>query len=134
MVCIYCNGKTQVINSRAQKRSNQIWRRRSCLECNAIFTTIEAIDASQALSVLYPDESLRPFSRDMLLLSIYDSMRHRKSPSAEATELVFTIWKLLMPHIKDGTIPRSTIISVTGKVLDRFDKPAGVHYKAFHPL
>ena len=27
MVCIYCSGKTDVINSRPQKRLNRIWRR-----------------------------------------------------------------------------------------------------------
>lgn len=132
MVCIYCSGPTQVTNSRLQKRSNQVWRRRQCRECQAVFTTIESVDTSQALSVQSAN-GLTPFSREILLLSVYDSLRHRKTAVSDATALTGTIIGKLRPHIQDGAITRNQIVKTTAEVLDRFDKAAAVSYRAFHP-
>ena len=132
MVCIYCGSNTHVTNSRHQKRANQVWRRRKCLTCGAIFSTTEGADTSQALSVQKKD-GLEPFSRDMLLLSVYDSLRHRKSALEDATALTGTIISTLTPLADNAVLDRDVITTVTTTVLQRFDKPAATSYRAFHP-
>lgn len=133
MVCIYCGHDTKVINSRHQKRANNIWRRRKCLNCGAITTTIEKNDLSGALSVRRQN-SIRPFSRDVLFLSVHDSLRHRKAATDDAGALYDTILSQLAPHIDQGVIDRDVIVTITTEILDRFDKAAATSYAAFHKL
>jgi transcriptional repressor NrdR len=132
MVCIYCGSDTQVANSRLQKKVNQVWRRRRCLTCQAVFTTNETVDATQALRI-YRNGQYEPFLRDTLLLSLYDSLRHRKSAVSDATALTATIIAKLYPMVRDATLERNQIADVTSEVLNRFDKVAATHYRAFHP-
>jgi transcriptional repressor NrdR len=132
MVCVYCSSETQVINSRHQKKANQVWRRRKCLQCGAIFTTIEATDTTQALR-LRRKTRLEPFSRDTLLLSVYDSLKHRRTASTDATGLTTTILGLLYPLATETVIERDVVVELVTQVLKRFDKAAAVHYQAFHP-
>lgn len=132
MVCIYCGQETQVINSRHQKRTNQVWRRRKCLACQAVFTTLEGVDAAQALRVKN-GKRFEPFSRDKLLLSIYDSLRHRKTAVTDATGLTATVMSLLYQSISEATLERESIVEITSAVLERFDKAAATHFRAFHP-
>lgn len=132
MVCVYCESDTKVVNSRLQKKANQVWRRRKCLNCHAIFTTLEWVDASQAISIRRKRQ-FEPFSRDILLLSVYDSLRHRKTAMQDATELTKTIIGRLHPLISNAAINRDDLVKITAEILDRFDKVAATHYKAFHP-
>jgi transcriptional repressor NrdR len=47
MQCPYCHKTvTNVTNSRSTKDDTQIWRRRQCWHCKAIFTTHEIVDLS----------------------------------------------------------------------------------------
>jgi transcriptional repressor NrdR len=133
MVCVYCGSDTQVTNSRHQKRANQVWRRRKCTSCGAIFSTLEGIDTSQALSV-QKKNGLEPFSRDTLLITVYDSLRHRKTALRDATALTATIISTLTPLADNAVIDRDVVATVTATVLQRFDKPAATHYRAFHPV
>jgi len=133
MVCIYCGSETKVSNSRHQKRLNHVWRRRKCLVCKAIFSTTESADAITALRVRNK-RSLEPFLRDNLLMSVYDSLRHRKSALTDATSLTATIVSNMYDLADNGVIEREAVVAVTGSVLERFDKIAAIHYKAFHPL
>lgn len=132
MVCIYCGGTTFVTNSRKQKRSNAIWRRRSCNACRGIFTTLETVDYATAIIVTSLEQH-REFSRDKLFVSVYESCKHRKDAQASATLLTDTIIKQLYPLIKDASLSVKSIRKVTLKTLHRFDEVAGVHYKAYHP-
>jgi transcriptional repressor NrdR len=132
MVCIYCDGTTSVTNSRKQKRSNAIWRRRSCKSCEAIFTTLETIDYSTAIIVSSSGQH-EAFSRDKLFVSVYESCKHQKDAQTSATMLTDTIIKQLYPLIKDASLSVDTIHSITLQTLLRFDEAAGVHYKAYHP-
>ncbi|MDQ5886021.1 MAG: transcriptional repressor NrdR [Patescibacteria group bacterium] len=133
MVCIYCGSETSVSNSRKQKRRNTIWRRRVCDGCHATVTTIESVDLENSLIVI-ADKHHQPFSRDKLFISIYESCKHRNDAQASATALTDTIIALLYHLITDASVARSDIIKTTVKVLHRFDGPASVHYKAFHPI
>ena len=133
MVCIYCRGLTSVTNSRKQKRSNAIWRRRSCSSCKGVFTTLESVDYSTAI-IVGSGKQHTAFSRDKLFVSVYESCKHKKNAQTSATMLTDTIIKQLYPHIKDASLPIDTIRRVTLRTLQRFDEAAGVHYKAYHPI
>jgi transcriptional regulator NrdR family protein len=132
MVCVYCGSATSVVNSRPQKRANQVWRRRKCQQCQAVFTSIEAIDATQALR-LRRKMRFEPFSRDALLLSIYDSLRHRSTATTDATALTTTVLNIVFPLASDAVLERDVLVEATGQILERFDAVAATHYRAFHP-
>ncbi len=131
MVCTYCGNETQVTNSRLQKRSNAIWRRRKCLKCQNVFSTLERVDLAQALRVELTEGKLTPFDRDILFTSIYDSLKHRKHPIQDASELTNTVITTLVKS-RQAVFSRQEVIEAALKVLERFDNPASVQYAAFH--
>lgn len=133
MVCIYCGQNTQVINSRLQKRANQIWRRRKCLKCGAVFSTHEHAVYEAAWRVKTSRSSLEPFVREKLFLSLYKSCSHRKTATYDAVALTDTVISGLGKQIRNGVIESETIAHEAMSILKRFDTPAAVHYKAFHP-
>lgn len=132
MVCIYCSSPTQVVNSRLQKRSNHIWRRRKCAGCAAVFTTEERAALQTSLVVENSNRQLAPFNRDRLLISIHDSCRHRTNSADDASALAQTIIARLMHLQRDGVINMTEIASATHDVLSRFDKTAAAVYAAYH--
>ncbi|CAN5187471.1 hypothetical protein BH09PAT3_BH09PAT3_5930 [soil metagenome] len=135
MVCYTCGGETQVINSRPQKRVNQVWRRRQCVLCDAVYSTTEAIDYTKSLLVKTGSQrQLIPFERDRLLLSLYNSLGHRPTALADAGGLCATIVAKLAPTASNGVVTSSRIVEVSLVALSRFDKLAAQHYQAFHKL
>ena len=134
MVCLYCCKDSQVINSRYQKRPNQVWRRRRCLNCSAVWSTLEISDYSLAVSVEGANNAFQPFDRDKLFLSIYESCKHRQTALKDATALTETVLSKLIPKLTHASLPREVIIIVVSTVLKNFDRPAAVHYAAYHPL
>jgi transcriptional repressor NrdR len=134
MVCIYCDGKTDVINSRPQKRLNRVWRRRHCQACRAIFTTIEAGALNESLMVRpkTPKQALQPFLRDKLYLSVVASCRHRKNAVTDATALTDTVIGKLTKATDSGVVYRDQLRTIVKEALQRFDQVAAVHYSAFH--
>lgn len=133
MVCIYCSQDTQVINSRLQKRSNQVWRRRKCLKCGAVFSTHEHAVYEAAWRVKGPQGALVPFMREKLFLSLYKSCEHRKTATDDAAALTDTVISGLAKQARVGIIESGSIAHEAITTLKRFDTPAAVHYKAFHP-
>jgi transcriptional repressor NrdR len=131
MVCIYCGGDVTVSNSRPQKSRNQVWRRRPCKACGAVFTSIEALDLSQAL-VVAKNNALQPFDRDRLFISLYESLRHRPAAASDARGLCDTVTAQLIKVAASGQIDVRTIISTAVNTLRRFDQAAATHYAAFH--
>lgn len=131
MVCTYCGGDTKVTNSRHQVKNNQVWRRRQCLSCQAIFSTEEAVNYRQAWMVK-TGKALKPFSRDKLFLSLLNACAHRKTALSDAQGLTDTVIKKLTSNIGDGTINNSDIVRAAQVALNRFDGAASVHYRAFH--
>jgi transcriptional regulator NrdR family protein len=135
MVCIYCRNSTRVTNSRHQKRLNQVWRRRTCLTCGSTFTSHEAISLGDGVLVHNGATSshLQPFSRSKLLISIYESCKHRTKALEDAEGLTETIIsRLMQQHLQKATLDRSSIIHVTADVLQHFDSIAATMYKAYH--
>lgn len=133
MVCIYCGGKTQVTNSRPQKRLNRTWRRRECLECGAIFSTSEAADYEGSI-VVRPREhgKPQPFSRDKLFASLYKCLGHRKTAVTDAGALTDTIIAKLLRSTTEAALNPVEIIAVTHETLTNFDTAAAVQYQAYH--
>lgn len=134
MVCIHCGGKTQIINSRLQRRNNNVWRRRRCLACHSIFTTIEVAEYSAAWLIRDHSGHIQPFSRDRLLLSLYDSCQHRKNALADAGSLTETVIRKLQAVARDGTLESKAISQMALVSLNRFDKAASTRYAALHTI
>lgn len=133
MVCLYCGSETAVTNSRHQKRLNNVWRRRTCRQCHATFTTTERPELQQSLMVK-KKAVLQPFERDILFISIYTSLGHRKDPTSDATALTRTITALALKTAQSAVIEAPQLAVIAHQVLSRFDSVAGVHYAAYHPV
>jgi transcriptional repressor NrdR len=131
MVCVYCGGRTGVVNSRPQKKNNQVWRRRHCQACGATFSTQEAAQYDLAWRVRN-DKALEPFSSLKLFMSLYKSCEHRKTALSDAQGLTDTVIRKLPALMLDGVMSSRDITQVAQVALHRFDTAASVHYQAFH--
>jgi transcriptional regulator NrdR family protein len=132
MVCIYCGKDTGVTNSRPQKRLHQVWRRRACKSCGAIFTTNETVDFSTSLVVRRPAGGVVPFNRDQLFVSVLAAVGHRDAPIADAGALTATITSKLLHGTNTAVVGSADIITAAVQVLTNFDKDAAVQYAAYH--
>ncbi len=131
MICIKCGqNNTQVINSRQNKKTATVWRRRRCKECSCIYTTYEDIALDQ-IEVDSGKNSL-PFHHAKLLISIAGCFEHQPQKRAENAEaLAKTVEaKLLQNGAK--TTPQA-ICEVVYTSLKHFDRLASVQYAAKHP-
>ncbi len=126
MNCLYCDEGTKVINSRLQKRSNAIWRRRRCQKCKNVFSTIESVELAQAVRVELTDGKLAPFDRDKLYC-----LKHRANPVSDAPELTHPVIDTL-PKSNNGIFSHKSIAQTTQTILERFDNVAGMQYGAYH--
>lgn len=132
MVCIYCGNPTAVVNSRLQKQLNQIWRRRRCELCGAIFSTHEAPALTGAFMIRMSDGSLCAFSRDKLFLSIYESCKHRKDAVNDSSAITLNVIGKLSGFSATGEILRIELIDTVLKVLNNFDTTAANVYSGLH--
>ena len=131
MVCVYCGGRTGVVNSRPQRKDNGVWRRRRCGDCGATFSSEEKPQLELAWQVR-DGKRLSAFSRDKLLISLYKSCQHRKTALSDAQGLCETVISKLSAHISGGTVDKGDISRCAQVALNRFDKAASVNYEAFH--
>src|SRR5579884_4015391 len=122
MVCVYCGAKTHVTNSRLQKRSNQVWRRRYCPSCKNIISSQETLLYKQAWAVMAVDGQLQPFSRAKLFLCLYRSCEHRENAVDDAGAITDTVIHKLGPLATNGQVWAGSIVQVVQVVLNRFDK------------
>lgn len=129
MVCILCDSKTKITNSRNNVQLGQTWRRHTCSRCNTVFTTREAVDMSLSYRVERSDGSLEPFSRDKLLISIYTAVGHHTGD----TESVGILTNTIISHLakkKRLILPVRTIYEITERTLRRFNRPVALIYSA----
>jgi transcriptional regulator NrdR family protein len=130
MVCAYCGGKTEVTNSRHQKRLNQVWRRRHCLNCGATYSTHEQA-AYESVWRVHSDKSpLVPFNKQKLFIELYKACEHRPTALADAMALTDTILGLLRAQATSGLLESKDIAITAHSVLKNFDTPAAVYYGA----
>lgn len=129
MVCIYCDGDTKVYNSRHQKRNNQIWRRRRCLDCSATFTSIESFEYGPSLLVQI-DHGYEPFLPDKLFSELLTALADRKNSYSEARELTNTIIMKLLKLPGSPVFTAKQISDEVLKILKRFDLKAWHRYSA----
>ena len=132
MVCLYCESQTKVGNSRPQKNANQVWRRRKCSRCGAVFTTHEAIDLSSTLLVVVGG-SPKPFEVDILYTEMLLAMSHRKNAYLDAREATNTVIKHLLALPGKPLFSPSQISLIASDVLKKLDKQAHLRYLAEHP-
>ena len=131
MVCIYCAGKTQIGNSRARVRSNSVWRRRSCLTCQAVFTSIETPELSSSLLVQKNDD-YQPFVREKLYISIYNALSESPRRYEHSTQLTSTVIGKLLAGSHGSAIPQIEITNCCSSTLKRFDSSAYLRYVDIH--
>jgi transcriptional regulator NrdR family protein len=132
MVCIYCGAGTSVTNSRPQKRSNQVWRRRRCEGCGAVLTSLEAYELASGIHVRSKGGKTSVFDRDRLFVSIYESLGHREAPVADATALTETIIAKLCSPTTAALLETTKIAAAAADTLRSFDHAAAVYYTAHH--
>jgi transcriptional repressor NrdR len=133
MVCLYCKSPTSVSNSRHQKSLNQVWRRRQCTECGAIFTTHEVYDHASSLALQTRDGKLQPFKKERLFLSILKTCEHRNNELDDAVAITETVMTKLLRTISSGAVFVDSVVLFTYETLLNFDKASAVRYAALHP-
>jgi transcriptional regulator NrdR family protein len=121
------------MNSRHQRKLNQIWRRRKCTNCGAVLTSHEAYEFAGSLRYKSPDGKLIPFKKEKLFLSVLKTCEHRKSALDDAIELTQTIMGKLIKVSDSGVITAQSVSNITFSVLKNFDHAASVQYAAYHP-
>jgi transcriptional repressor NrdR len=130
MVCPYCKKDSQVTNSRHQKRSNSVWRRRKCLGCGAIWTSLERPDYA-TVWLVRKGKHLTDFRAETLLISLYEALKHRKSADIDAKYICDTVIAKLN-NKKLAELPVELITHTSYDILRRYDKVAAGLYNATH--
>ncbi|MEK7471676.1 MAG: ATP cone domain-containing protein [Patescibacteria group bacterium] len=131
MVCPFCSQETEVINSRPQKRTNGVWRRRHCYGCERIFTTVEKADLEASVRVMKRSGNLEPLSEAKLMISLYRALEHHKNAPEMALELSQAVVKSCLRFTTEPIVPSSAIAHQVIIVLKRFDAAAAIRYKSF---
>ncbi|HEX8389987.1 MAG TPA: hypothetical protein VF597_01035 [Candidatus Saccharimonadales bacterium] len=141
MICINCSSETKVTNSRPQKKSPGVWRRRSCVACGAIFTTMELVsDTGYSFRVAQSTSTpghAKPvdFSLPRLMLSIAECLGHRPSDGRgdDAYWLTHTIAQDIQAT-GNNIVTQTALVELTYQTLNRFDPAAGVSYGTRHGI
>ena len=130
MNCPYCGADSKVANSRQQKKSNSVWRRRECKRCHAIWTTEEHFRADSVFKVS-ADDHLLDFAPEKLTTSLYKALKHRKTAESDAKHLTRTVMNKIQDYQR-AIIPKKVIKDTTLSVLKNYDKLAADLYRATH--
>ena len=102
------------------------------MHCGSLVTTYETVALEASIVVQYAATDLRPFSRDMLFISIYESCKHRPTALADAAALTQTIMGKIFTRPLAPAITREAIIAATQSTLELFDAAAATYYTAYH--
>lgn len=130
MYCPFCKTKSHVTNSRLTAKGTQVWRRRACSACHALWSSKEVISLEDTHLVVSTTSS-GPFSQDKLFLSIKSSLQHRKTATKDARGLTDTIINTVL-LLKSPVVQRDKLITICYTCLRRFDTTASAVYKATH--
>lgn len=72
-----------------------------------------------------------PFIPEKLFLSVYDSLKHRANAVIESKHITQTVIDKIT-RINSASLNSKTIAETTLVALNRFDKAASTHYRAYH--
>lgn len=97
-----------------------------------MFTSIESPDYSYSLVVNKPRSKVEAFSRDKLLITVFDSLKHRKSAYSDAAALTDTIIAKVLNAISGPGVDLKEITIITEQTLSDFDHAAATHYRAYY--
>lgn len=133
MICINCfHNKTQVSNSRRHKNSPAVWRRRTCTNCQTVFTTYERPSLDDQLILQHNNQS-SPFNIGKLTSSIARSFQHDKQAADfHSYHIAQTIETKLL--IRGKQLSVDDIAAITHDTLKQFDPIAALQYAAQHDL
>jgi transcriptional repressor NrdR len=129
MLCLYCNNKTKIYNSRPTHQNTQTWRRHKCMYCQNTFTTKEKVDLSGILQVK-DGLTLSSYSHDRLLVSIAVSSNQIALPAPMVSELTDSVEAKLCQIIANNinTIEKNIIAEITIEVLTAYNKNLAIQY------
>ncbi len=131
MVCPFCSSTdTNVVNSRAKKRTARVWRRRACLNCSAIFTTNELPNYEQ-LTVIKRNARKEKFSYPKLFISVWRACEPLKSPQDTSEAICESIMERVLKQSTNGEVSTEQISEIAGGVLQRYNSGAFVRYISF---
>ena len=128
MVCIYCQSKTTIINSRYNKELHKTWRRHKCKSCHTIFTTYETIDFKQSIKISNNSGHIEPFNKNQLFLSIYKSVEHLDNALSAAEIVTDAVLRRIFTIDNLPVIKSSELARITALVLKRYDAAATIRY------
>ena len=129
MICLYCNSKTRIYNSRSTQQATQTWRRHRCTSCSKSFTTREKIDWDGMASVRSKGK-IGPYSRERLLLSLVRSGHNLELNPGTLSDLCDSIEHQLQKNgfFNVPTQSSELITETTLQILRRFDKNLALQY------
>lgn len=136
MICPFClHTKTHVYNSRPTKRTNEIWRRRECLNCKKQFSTRESVDLSNIISVENKNGT-QQFSTLKLLGSIATAIDHLDSIDEKANWLMQTIRTRLLSEAakRSHRVTPQIISEIVATTLHAYDYASYIKYASAHKL
>lgn len=134
MFCINCfHPSTTVTNSRPNKKTPLIWRRRHCKSCNATFTTRERPSLIDNKKITLASGKAEDFNLGKLTLSIAKAFTHsERDAQYNALSLAQTIEDYLSTQRE--IITPGDVEAATHMILKRFDELAALQYAAQHGL
>lgn len=134
MFCINClNPSTNVTNSRPNKKSPQIWRRRLCPICGVVFTTYERPSLSENKKVSLTNGTNEEFNIGQLILSISRAFTHAPLEAQKNSLWIAQTAEDTLSISQEELTPRH-IATTTYQVLKRYDELAAMQYAAQHQL
>lgn len=131
MDCPFCGSSdTQVKDSRPCEDGAAIRRRRSCLACEARFTTFERVQL-RALTVVKRSGRRSPFDRDKLERSLDIALRKRDiEPEVIAREINNLI--RILEQKGEPEVATETVGRLVMEALSRLDKVAYIRYASVY--
>lgn len=134
MFCINCFHKnTAVANSRPNKKQPQVWRRRTCSNCQTTFTTYERPSLADNKPISLQSGGSDVFNLGKLILSIAQAFSHSPDDAQyNALWLAQTVEDTLSTERQ--IITPEDIAATTHQVLRKFDELAAIQYAAQHKL
>lgn len=131
MKCPFCREpQTDTVNSRPTYHESQIWRRRRCLHCQAVFTTYERADLG-FIKVIKKSGKKERYSRAKLFAGIYGAFL--SIPNKErAVDAVINEIESRILDLRTKEVPSVAISKVVLNVLADTNVPAFTRFLAYN--